>query len=299
MNYAPIALFCYNRPHHLKRTIEALAKNELARESDLHVFSDGPKPGQEENVEEVRNLLTKIEGFKSVKVHQSPTNTGLGESILRGVNGIFAEYDSIIVMEDDLLSSPYFLSFVNEGLQKYKGDPRVASIVGYNYPIKASNSTYFLNNADCLGWATWKDTWQFFEKDAKKLLDTLTERGLISRFNMDDSYPFSKLLSKVIEGKNSSWAIRWYASIFLQGKMTLYPEKSLIQHIGNDKGTNMSQSNFLDTELSMERTTMGDIPVVEDLFARKNLAKYFRKNVSYLGFIKNKISFFLSRLKRN
>src|ERR1700682_3696549 len=103
MKLAPIALFSYNRLLHIRRTVEALEKNELATASDLFIFSDGAKTeADKKNVDEVRQYLTGIKGFKSVKLISRETNFGLAENIISGVSQIINEFGNIIVLEDDL-----------------------------------------------------------------------------------------------------------------------------------------------------------------------------------------------------
>ena len=296
---APVVLFAYNRPRHLHDTIEALKNNTLAKNTRLIVYVDGPKLGQENKVQEVINYCRNISGFQSIDLRIREVNFGLGKSIIEGVTNVINEFGKVIVLEDDLVTSPYFLEFSNTALDLYEKEIKVMSIVGYNYPIKINADTYFLNNADCLGWSTWKDRWHQFEPDAIKLRDEILYRKLKRRFNMDGSYPFYKLLEKVIDGKNTSWAIRWYATVFLKDALTLYPGKSLVKHIGNDEGTNMNGSNFLDTELYPHPIQINQIPFTENLEARKQLAKYFRINGRLFGLIWNKLIFQIQNKLKN
>ena len=113
-NLAPIALFVYNRPEHTRRTISYLQKNLLADESRLFIFSDAPKTEADKaKVDEVRQLIKEVTGFKSIKIIERKSNLGLAESIISGVTQLVNEYDKIIVFEDDLLSSPYTLQYFN------------------------------------------------------------------------------------------------------------------------------------------------------------------------------------------
>ena len=231
-NIAPIALFVYNRLLHVQNTVEALQRNKFASESDLYIFSDGPSGEVEiENVLKVREYLKTIIGFKSVAIIEREENLGLARSIISGVTEIVDKYDRIIVLEDDLITSPFFLKFMNEALEFYKDEINVISIHGYLYPVKAQlPRTFFLRGADCWGWATWKRGWNLFEPDGKKLLYELKARKLKKQFDNNGAYPYTKMLEKQVKGKNNSWAIRWHASAFLKGKLTLYPGNSLIAY---------------------------------------------------------------------
>jgi hypothetical protein len=279
MKLAPIVLFAYNRPWHLRWTIEALQKNELADKSDLFIFSDAPSSSKdEENVIIVRRFIRTISGFKSIELIERKENFGLARSIIYGVTEIVNKWGKIIVMEDDLVSSPLFLKFVNEGLEFYKDENRMISIHGYMFPINAKlPSTFFLRFADCLGWATWQRGWTFFETEGKKLLTELKERNLEKKFDINRSYPYTRMLKNQIKGKNDSWAIRWYASAFLKNKLSLYPARSLIQHIGNDdSGVNFGTSKILDSELSKQPIFIDKIPIEENYIALREFEKYLR-----------------------
>ena len=276
MQIAPIVLFAYNRPWHLDQTVEALRQNELAGLSDLVIYSDGPKHSADQlKVEEVRKYIHTIEGFKSVKIIQRQKNYGLASSIITGVTETIDQYGRIIVLEDDLVTSPYFLRYLNEALNYYEKEDRVISIVGYIYPVEGLPETFFLRGTDCLGWATWKRGWDLFEADGQKLLAELKKRNLTKPFDYNGAYPYTKMLMHQIQGKISSWAIRWHASGFVKGLLTLFPGRSLVMHIGGDgSGTNCEVTNHLDVELSFSPVPIGDIPVVEHEFARKKIQRY-------------------------
>lgn len=235
-NFAPIALFVYNRPEHTARTLKFLQQNRLAAESRLFVFADGPKSSaDEEKVAEVGELLKDIEGFRSVEIIQSKTNMGLANSIISGVSRLVKDYKQVIVFEDDLITSPYTLEYFNDALNRYRDVDKVMHIGAYMYPLRENTlpESFFYRAATSWGWATWDRAWQHFEPN----IDTL-----ISQFNLEKKYDFSientmnfwKQMQDFKNGKNNSWAIRWYASIFLKGGLTLNPAHSLVNNIGHD-----------------------------------------------------------------
>lgn len=282
MKLAPIALFVYNRLWHTQRTIAALQKNTLASESDLIIFSDGPKdsPESRESVASLRDYLKSIAGFKSVRLIIREKNYGLGKSIVAGVSEIINEYGCIIVLEDDIVTSRYFLEYLNNGLELYENDEDVISIHSYIYPVKKTlPETYFLKGADCQGWATWKRGWNIFEPDGQKLLNELISKKLTREFDFDGSYPYTKMLKNQIAGRNSSWAIRWYAAAFLNNKFTLYPRESLIYNTGFDgSGTNCgSEDNFNKTDrVENVRVEVKRIEIKDNVEARLAVTDYFR-----------------------
>lgn len=276
---APITLFVYNRLEHTRQTIEALQKNTLANQSDLIIFSEAPKlEAQDEAVREVREYIQQIDGFKSIKIIERPVNLGLANSIIDGVTSMVNQYGSVIVLEDDLITSPYFLQYMNDGLNIYEKNEDVASIHGYIYPIEGLPKTFFLRGADCWGWATWKDKWAIFEPDGVKLLSELKRKNLINRFDFNDTYSYSKMLADQIIGKNNSWAVRWHASAFLSNKYTLYPGKSLVLNIGNDgSGTHCGETSAFSSELSNKAIEVNTIPLQDNQQALLAIEHYFRK----------------------
>jgi hypothetical protein len=213
-----------------------LKANPLAAQSDLFVFSDGPKNADAAaGVAQVRELLKGLTGFRSVTVAERERNFGLAASIISGVTDIVSRHGAVIVLEDDLVTSPHFLRYMNDALELYRDREEVASIHGYIYPVEgALPETFFLRGADCWGWATWKRAWELFEPDGAKLLARLRDGKLTKAFDRDGSYEYTRMLEDQISGRNDSWAVRWYASAFLADRLTLYPGRSLVQNIGMD-----------------------------------------------------------------
>jgi len=276
---APIVLFAYARPDHLRRTIEALQLNALANDSDLIVFSDAARTSdQESGVATVRNYLSSIKGFRSISLHHRTHNLGLARSIITGVTIILEQYERVIVLEDDMVTSPYFLSYMNDALERFAGDELVASIHGYLYPVKEPMpEAFFLPGADCWGWATWRRGWALFNPDGQALLDEMHQRGLMKDFDFGGAYPYSTMLKEQIAGKNDSWAIRWYASAFLAGKLTLYPGRSLIQNIGHDaSGTHCGADDLYAVELSASPINLDGVQVAISPAALQAFSAFFR-----------------------
>ncbi|MGB9794813.1 glycosyltransferase [Caldisericum exile] len=291
MIVAPIVLFTYNRPRHLKQTVETLQKNLYADRSELFIFSDGPKNEKDEiKVKEVREYIKTIKGFKTIEIIERDRNWGLANNIIDGVTKIVNDYGKIIVLEDDLDTSPGFLKFINEGLELYEDEYKVASIHGYVYPLSNPEKlpeTFFIRGADCWGWGTWARAWKYFEPDGKKLLEEMKKRKLTREFDFNNSYPYTKMLKDQIKGKNNSWAVRWYASAFLNDMFTLYPRKSLVMHIGFG-GTHYGSDNILDVEI-VGQINVVKIPVEECLEARAQFEDFLKKNFAFRNRIWNKL----------
>lgn len=290
---APVVLFVYNRPDHLSHTVQALSDNLLADKTELIIISDGPRSTDDVNqVNAVREYIQTIRGFKSVRIVTRDSNLGLADNIIDGVTKVAEEFGKVIVLEDDLLTSPWFLKYMNDGLNKYMDSDRVISIHGYVYPVRQKlPETFFLKGADCWGWATWKEKWDLFEPDGKKLLKEIENRNLTGSFDFDNSYPYTEMLRDQINGKVASWAIRWYATAFLNNMLTLYPGVTLVNHIGGDgSGTNSGIIKKNKMQLTDKQIVLSEIDITQNVKAREVISNFLRNsNASFAQTIYRKI----------
>ena len=281
MNLAPIVLFTYKRLWHTKQTIEALQKNIYAEQSHLFIFSDGPKTEKDEpKVKEVREYLKTIKGFKNIEIIERDKNWGLANNIIDGVTKIVNEYGRIIVLEDDIVTSPYFLKYMNEALNRYEDKEKVMHISGYMYPIKKEGlpDTFFLKPTSCWGWATWERAWKFFERNPQKQITALSKEQ-IKDFNLNNSYDYWAQVVLNYKGKLHTWAIFWYLSVYLRGGLSLHPRESLTKNIGADSsGTHFSgKTSIFDVELTDKDSWEFPEEIVEHPLAKRRLEDYFNK----------------------
>ncbi len=275
---APVALFVYNRPDHTGRTLQALSRNELAAQTDVTIYCDGSKsPEARSAVDATRAVARAARGFRSVRTVERETNLGLANSIITGVTEVCDEHGRIVVLEDDLVTAPTFLRFMNDALEKYESDLRVGSIHGYWYPAQQPvPENFFLRGASCWGWATWARSWRVFERDGSKLLAELEARDLTRAFDLDGAMAYTQMLRAQIAGRNNSWAIRWHASAFLAGLLQLSPGRSLVSNIGFDgTGTHCDTSTKFDVDLDGSRVQLLDVPVEQSDVARAALIHYY------------------------
>lgn len=281
---APILLFAYNRPRHLQRTVEALAQNPLAQDSELFVFADGARTEDDrEDVDLVRSYIHTIEGFKTVHRVERERNYGLAANIIDGVTRVVNEYGRVIVLEDDLVTAPGFLQFMNDALDTYADEPRVGHIQAYDFTQNPRlPETFLIKFTGSWGWATWKRAWQHFNPDGQYLLDELRRRHLTHRFDFNGKYGFTRMLRRQVEGKNNSWAIRWNASLFLQDILSLNVGRSLVQNEGFDgSGTHCGADHLYQAKLYQGRLRVEKIsPITENLEARKIFERYYARTNS-------------------
>mgnify|MGYP003610336167 CR=1 FL=1 len=275
---APVVLFAFNRPTHTKKTLEALAANDLASRSRLIVYCDGPRDERDvEAVAEVCKVARESQGFLSVEVRSSDRNKGLAASIIEGVSTVCEENGRVIVMEDDLVTSSAFLSFMNQALDRYEHEPAVWHISGWNYPIDLDDlcDAYFLRVMNCWGWATWHGRWQYYRKDTDALLKSFT-RSDIQRFSLNGAGDFWRQVELNASGHINTWAIYWYATIFQRGGLCLNPAASYVLNIGHDgSGTHGSRSRGLyDSTLCETRNPCLPAEIIENPLAIQRIAAF-------------------------
>lgn len=236
---APICLFTYNRLSETKLTIEALQKNFLAGESNIYIFSDGGKNDKcLKKVTAVRNYLKTVSGFKSITIKESAENKGLANSIISGVTEIIDKHEKVIVLEDDLVTMPNFLHFMNHALDFYADFSKIFSISGYTMDLPSlknySKDFYLGYRGSSWGWATWKNRWDKVDwvvKDYGKVLYNPIEHKRFMRGGSD--MPF--MLWKQMHGKVDSWAVRWCFHQFRNDLLTVFPSKSKLYSVGFGK----------------------------------------------------------------
>lgn len=263
--FAPILLFTYKRLDTLKLAVTALQQNYCAGESELFVFSDSAKTDEDEpEIDKVRDFIKKINGFKNIYIQQTKENKGLANSIINGVTDVISKYKKVIVLEDDLLTSPNFLIYMNKALDFYENNDKVFSIAGYTIPVSVPSDyryeTYFLPRASSWGWATWKDRWEKMDWEVSSFNEFKKDKAGITAFNTGGSDMYD-MLKKQMNGTIDSWAIRWCYDQYRLGSYTLFPIKSKVRNIGfNSKATHTNVYNRYETPLDAGVETSFSFP---------------------------------------
>lgn len=297
MKLVPIVIFTFNRLDHIKKTISALAKNYLASDSELYIFSDGPRNSDEKiKVDEVRKYLKSIEGFKKVIIIESEKNKGLARSIIDGVTEVINKYGRIIVLEDDLVTSRYFIEYMNEALALYEDRKDIWSISGYTPNVKIPNDyedeVYLIRRGASWGWATWKDRWELNDWEIKDYKEFKKDRNRIKAFNTAGS-DMSPMLNDQMEGRINSWAIRWGYNQFKRDMWTVYPINSLVKNIGNDlSGTHTSITDKYNVELANENINLNvNVKINNDICS--NFKRFYDLKLSgYIAIFIKKIGLY-------
>lgn len=293
----PVALFVYNRPEHTKKTIAALARNTLAKESDVYIFSDGCKGQKDrEDVEAVRAYLdqvAKVNPFRKVNLIRSPDNKGLAESIISGVSRIISAAGKLIVLEDDLLTDPGFLEYMNAALDYYESDERIWGVSAYSSQMKSvTKDVYFTPRISSWGWGTWKSRWEQVDWNVSNYCSfrlNLCKRRAFNKGGRDLSY----MLDQQRRGRIDSWAIRFCYSQFEQKKYAVFPRISLVRNIGQDGSGTHCRESMEDDSFSLEHEDIAMVPFYTD---KQILNEYRRrKKAGRTGLLKNYVMLLLGK----
>ena len=264
-----------------KKTIESLKKNHLARHSILYIFSDGSKsPAESHEVKRVRDFIHSIEGFKEIIIEENQENKGLAASVIYGATKVVNRHGKIIVLEDDLVSSPYFLQYMNDQLNFYKNREEIFSISGYSFSsefMKNLNySEYYNYRPMSWGWAIWLDRWQKIDWDEhfyKSYLENKRDKESLRRGGTDIPY----LLKKQLLGNIDSWYIRFAVYAILNNLYTVYPAISFINNIGFDNTGTHSRKKRSGRYGHRELVTSYYIKHPESINIEKDVVKDFNK----------------------
>jgi len=296
--FSPIVIFTYKRLDTLKKTVQSLQKNYLAKESDLYIFSDAPKDNSDkELVDDVRKYLKTISGFHSITIYESKNNKGLATSIIGGVSRILKIHESAIILEDDLVSTNNFLDFMNQSLDKYRDETNIFSISGFSFNLNLKkeyfDDIYFLNRGWSWGWATWRDRWENIDWEITDYNEFIKNKKTQKLFSAGGS-DLNSMLKKQMTGSLDSWAIRWFYNQFKIGGLTVYPVKSKILNEGfgvnatHTKGSSRRYIPNLDLDSSTEihfpiEVKLSEIP--QKKFQRKmGLFSRFKSKIeTYFG----------------
>ena len=281
---SPIILFVYNRLDHTRKTVEALKKNEFASDSVLYVFADGPKtsatPEQINKVNEVQEYIKNIEGFKEVHTEISVKNKGLANSVIAGVTKVVNQYGKVIVVEDDIVTHPFFLRFMNDCLNTYKDRHDIFMIGGYSRGLRMpwfyKKDIYAVHRSCSWGWATWKDRWALADWNVSDYSLMCQDISLQKKFNRggNDMFP---MLKAQMQGKIDSWAIRWDYCMYKHDALCVIPVKSMCYNIGFDgSGVHCGTIDPKEVHIEMYSAKLYDVKLPLDIRTSYLVQKRFK-----------------------
>jgi hypothetical protein len=283
---APIIFICYNRYEHAVKSLESLKKNRLAKKSKIFIFSDAALKKDKKNqkkILKIRKFIKKVRGFKSKTLILRKNNFGNKKNILTAVDRVFKNFDKAIVVEDDLLVSPYFLDYMNLCLNYYSKYKTIWHINGWSYPF-LKNSTSDINfsrTMNCWGWGTWRNRWKSISTNEAKYIKNFNNK-MRHNFDIQSSANF---WSQIIRNKNKTlktWAVFWYATIFVNKGLTIYPKQSFVKNIGMD-GSGRAYKKKIDRIIfrkKFDNFKFNDKISINNIFLKNEFKYYMREKTS-------------------
>ena len=297
MELAPVALFVYNRPETLSKTLESLKNNKLIKKTDIYIFSDGPTSNKrsKKKVYKVRKIIKDVKNLKIKKTIFYKTNRGLKKNIIEGINYVFKNHSKIIVLEDDLLVSPYFIKYMNRSLNFIKYKKKIWHVSAWNYPIKTNfknlNDTFLWHNMNCWGWGTHKNDWNKLILDSNFFIKSFSNKQ-INFFNLDGNLNNWSQLTRNHQKKLYTWAIFWNATIFWNKGLCLNPVKSYVKNIGFDKNATNTLKYITQSE-NLNSNAKINFPKKQEtnqFYIKKIKSHIFLcQKINLIGFFINKI----------
>lgn len=260
---APIAIFVFKRAAHTQRLLESLQTNPEFSESPVYIFADGARSAKEQaDVDAVRQLVAEF-AHPHKTVVLAPANQGLAKSITQGVTQLCAEYGHAIVVEDDLVVAPSFLSYMNTALARYADATQVMQISGHMFPVdlQASTDAVLMPVTTSWGWATWQRAWAHMAEAPAEATAHLASRKWRFQFDLRGTFPYARMLAQRLERKNHSWAIWWYYQVFTHSGLVLHPTRSLVNNEGFDgSGTHCADKDVV--QMALQGTHVSTYPQV-------------------------------------
>jgi len=284
-NLAPVIIFTYNRLDTLEIVIKKLQENILAKYTEIFIFSDYSKSEKDIfTVQNVRTYLKTIQGFQKVTIIEREKNYGLAKNIIEGVTDIINIYGKVIVLEDDLVTSANFLSYMNQTLDFYQNSEKIFGISGFSWNLSSlkniEEDVFMAYRPSSWGWATWKDKWNTVDweiKDYEIFMKNTEAKKKFNRGGMD----MTRMLRHFKEGKNHSWAIRWAYFMSKNDKYCIYPKVSKIQNIGyGDNSTHCTGEHIHKTTLDDSSNTHFNL--INNITFNQDVLSEFKNQNNYL-----------------
>lgn len=235
---APIAISTYSRVNHLRRTVEALRLNTLASISEVYFFSDAPKPGDEGKVRDVREFIRTVDGFKAVHLVERIENSRIANN-RGGIEMLLERYGKVIFLEEDVVTAPGFLEFMNAALSFYGDDERIGSVSGYcppmTFPMGHLKDIFFLTRLNPWGVGLWKRYYKMNTYITEECFDEVfKDKGKLKDLSNSVGEEALQFIQMDFERKLDTGDMKSIFWQFYDRKFTVYPRKSLVRSIGQD-----------------------------------------------------------------
>lgn len=247
---APVALFVFRREESALQVLDALEQCAGFAESDVVIYADAARNADEAG--EVERIRARIRQRlrPNMRLVERSVNVGLARSIICAVDELCAQYGRVIVLEDDLVPAPAFLSWMNAALDRFADTPRVMQVGGHMFDVKAvrrAGRGVFFRHPTSKGWGVWQRSWAQFDPDCTGWREQLADPVFRKRLRVHGAMRYEQMLRMQMTGRLNSWAIRFHYSVVRADGLCLYPPMSLVRDVGRQAGkaTHGQRSAFL------------------------------------------------------
>ena len=239
----PVALVVFNRPHLTEQTLAAIRR---AAPSQLFVIADGPREGRPDDQRlcaATRALIDTVDWPCEVHRRFASHNLGLEANVELGLDWLFAQAESAIVLEDDCHPDPTFFPYAEELLARYRDDERIWQISGSSLGVPerafGGDSYAFTAWASVWGWATWADRWQrhrgVFPRDHQdgdapvRTMEAVQRPGLlVTRSGQQHFAAAARSTDTITHG----WDKHWWLTMMTLGALAISPSVNLVENVG-------------------------------------------------------------------
>lgn len=237
----PVLVFGYNRSLELSRVLKSLEAQVDHERFDVYVFLDGHRNHSDEYaVKEVYDACRNFD--KLIKsISTEPRNIGLRNNILKGIDYIKNDYDSFIVLEDDIVLADEALLYMHTMLERYKDSVTIGHVNLWNFPFINVRLPYISWHMHCWGWGSWTNLWKNSVEDELLVKPSMSSKLLISKFFSTTHY--SHFYGNVV-GIKRTWAVLWMMRLVRLRLLSVSPPFSLAENIGLASGDNVEYMDY-------------------------------------------------------
>ncbi|MDQ8208216.1 hypothetical protein QEH52_11900 [Coraliomargarita sp. SDUM461003] len=225
----PVLVTAYNRPDKVQLVLEQLSRIDFV---DVFIAFDGPKnSGESVAVASAREVARKYIVDES-RILYSEKNLGCRYAMTKAIDWFFEQVEFGVINEDDVIIDSTYFDAMRVMLPAYADSNEVFLINSFVTPRQGLAKPFFKGEfISSWGWATWRNRWSLY--DDSLMCEAVTFKSLRARFPSVSNAIYFYLAFKLCkQGKMSSWAYRWVATVWSHDGISLTPTSSLSQSIG-------------------------------------------------------------------
>ena len=289
----PIAFIIFNRPAATRQVFNAI---RVARPQQLYVIADAPRSNYPDDIAKcaaTRAIIEEIDWDCQVFKNYADQNLGCGRRVSSGLDWVFQQVESAIILEDDCLPDQTFFPYCTELLAHYQDDERIMHVSGNNFQFgqpRGEASYFYSHYTHMWGWATWRRAWQHYDYDIVNWPDLRSTDWLDSRLDTSAAVVnWRQIFDQMYNAKIDTWDYQWTFACWRNNGLCIHPQVDLVTNIGfTSEGTHTIRQN-----------QFANLPLGEVQFPLKHPVEVIRDQNADLFVQLSKFDLdLLSRLKR-